>query len=189
MRIKPQTNIEKFELALESLEKYKTILYSGKGIFGREDKGWRIVKLFKPIREEIVAYGHPNIKATHETTLEITKEDFLTERGDCIIGIKANKACKDLSEEFKIAIKSGCKVRVKIVVDELEDEFYAFGSPALKLKDEKSIVIRKSDFIDERTLLILSEKSAKDIKREIVEKLKDPKKVIRIIFEIEEKYF
>ena len=35
MRIKPQTNIEKFELALESLEKYKTILYSGKGIFGR----------------------------------------------------------------------------------------------------------------------------------------------------------
>ncbi len=35
-------------------------------------------------------YGHPNIKATHVKTLEITKDDGLSERGDCIIGIKAD---------------------------------------------------------------------------------------------------
>jgi len=29
--------------------------------------------------EEIRAYGHPNIRATHRSTLEITKEENLTE--------------------------------------------------------------------------------------------------------------
>ncbi|HIP75502.1 MAG TPA: DUF371 domain-containing protein, partial [Thermococcus paralvinellae] len=43
------------------------------------------------MREIIHCYGHENIKATHKSTLEITKEDFLTPRGDCIICIKADK--------------------------------------------------------------------------------------------------
>ncbi|MEM7818322.1 MAG: DUF371 domain-containing protein, partial [Candidatus Aenigmatarchaeota archaeon] len=63
--------------------------------------------------------------------------------------------------------------------------FYAFGSPALKLTNDKSIVIRKSDFIDDRTAVILSNKAAIDIDRKIVEKIKNPNKQIKIIFEIE----
>jgi hypothetical protein len=41
--------------------------------------------------EKINAVGHPNVLATHEKTIEITKEDFLTPTGDCIIGINADK--------------------------------------------------------------------------------------------------
>ncbi|MGB9674949.1 MAG: DUF371 domain-containing protein, partial [Nanopusillaceae archaeon] len=34
--------------------------------------------------------GHKLVKATHKSTLEITKDNFLTERGDCIIGINSS---------------------------------------------------------------------------------------------------
>jgi len=176
---------ERFEIIRRLEEKRVPYFHSPFGIFQLERNRWQIVRIFETIREEVIAYGHSNIKATHESTLEITKEDFLTERGDCIIGIKANKSVNDFSEEFKIALKSGAKVKITIKVDELEDTFYAYGSPALKLTSDKSIVIRKSDYIDERTAAILSTKAAKDIKREIIERLKDPKKEFKIIFEIE----
>ncbi|MEM5832867.1 MAG: DUF371 domain-containing protein, partial [Candidatus Aenigmatarchaeota archaeon] len=58
-------------------------------------------------------------------------------------------------------------------------------SPALKLTNDKSIVIRKSDYIDDRTAAILSTKAAIDIDRRIIEKLKNENKQFKIIFEIE----
>ncbi len=174
----------KFEVIRRIFEEQKPFFYSENALFSLETKGWRIVEIFKPIKELIIAYGHKNIKATHETTLEITKEKEISERADCIIAVNANKACNDLSEEFKIALKSGAKLKVTIEVNNLKDEFIAFGSPALKLTNDKSIVIRKSDYIDDRTLAILSSKSAKDINREIVEKLKNPNQKVYITLEI-----
>ncbi|HIP58595.1 MAG TPA: DUF371 domain-containing protein, partial [Archaeoglobus profundus] len=38
------------------------------------------------MKEVITAWGHPNITAKHRTTLEITKDEELSIRGDCIIG-------------------------------------------------------------------------------------------------------
>ncbi|MCD6301577.1 MAG: DUF371 domain-containing protein, partial [Staphylothermus sp.] len=49
--------------------------------------------------------GHPNIRATHKTTLEITKEPHVTPRGDCIIAVNATKATKDLDPELKNIIR------------------------------------------------------------------------------------
>lgn len=46
----------------------------------------------------IKARGHPNIKATHRTTIEVTKDNYLTGRGDCILGIDADKSLKDMKE-------------------------------------------------------------------------------------------
>ncbi|MFX0070300.1 MAG: DUF371 domain-containing protein, partial [Candidatus Hermodarchaeota archaeon] len=40
-----------------------------------------------------------------ERTLEITKDAHLTDRGDCIVAVKADKACLDLSKEFKEAAR------------------------------------------------------------------------------------
>ncbi len=36
------------------------------------------------------AQGHPNILATHKTTLEITKDTEVTGEGGCIIAVKAD---------------------------------------------------------------------------------------------------
>ena len=137
------------------------------------------------IRERIVCWGHENVRATHKSTLEFTKEDFLTPRGDCILCIKANKGINDLSEEFKKGLKSGKKLTIKIMVDGIEDELIAWGDERLILDHATSMVVRKSEYIDSRTLAVRADKAARDIKREIVEKLKNPeqKAVIELIIE------
>lgn len=137
------------------------------------------------MREIIHCYGHENIKATHKSTLEITKEDFLTPRGDCIICIKADKGLKELNEEFKRALKSGKKVRIKIIVDDLIDEIVASGDERLTFENDVSMVIRKSSYIDGRTLAIKANKAAKDVDRKIIEKLKNPnqKAIIELIID------
>jgi hypothetical protein len=126
------------------------------------------------IREKIRCRGHRNVRATHRSTLEFTKEDYLTPRGDCIICVEADKSINDLSEEFKEALKRGGKLRIRIRVGELEDEILAWGSPKLILNHPHSIVVRKSNYIDARTLAIRANKAAKDIDRKIVERLKNP---------------
>ena len=55
---------------------------------------------------EIPFRGHKNIVSLHEKTLEITKDQDLTINGDCIIGIDANLACRDLPENLKKNVMS-----------------------------------------------------------------------------------
>ena len=120
------------------------------------------------------ARGHPNVKATHPSTLEITKDDFLTPRGDCIIAIKSDLACKDLPEDVKSLLRNdNSLVRIKLFCEDLYDEILAKGSSKLSLKSSRSMVIRRSDFICDRTVAILANKSAKDINRELIRKLKN----------------
>ena len=67
------------------------------------------------VTEVIYARGHENIKATHKTTMEITKDPYLTPRGDCIIAVKANKAALDLSRRLIEKLKNPKSV-VKITL-------------------------------------------------------------------------
>lgn len=134
------------------------------------------------IKETIICYGHKNVKATHRSTLEITKEDYLTPRGDCIICVKANKGLKELSDEIKEALKSGKKVKIRITADDIVDELEAVGDERLTFENEISMVIRKSEYVDGRTLAIRANKAARDIKRELVEKLRNPEQ--RVVVEI-----
>jgi len=48
------------------------------------------------------------------------------------------------------------------------------------------MVIRKSDYIDARTLAINSNKAAKDIKRELVELLRNPETLVTVELVIED---
>ncbi len=127
--------------------------------------------------EEIYARGHENITAMHRTTLEITKDSEITPRGDCIIGVNANKSVKDLSAEIKKRIWDGCDILIELSLPEygIELSFSAKGDRNLSLSHEKDIVIRKSRFKCDRTLCIESQISAKDIDREFVKLLKDRK--------------
>ena len=134
------------------------------------------------LKERIVCYGHENVKATHRSTLEITKEDYLTPRGDCIICVKANKGLKELSDEIKKALKGGKKVKIRITADDIVDEVEAVGDGKLTFENEISMVIRKSEYVDGRTLAIRANKAARDIKRELVEKLRNPEQ--RVVVEI-----
>lgn len=182
-RATPEITPEMVQATFRALESEGMVQYMAGGVYIPTEKGWQLLMKTKPVEEVIIAYGHPNITATHATTLEITKTSEMREDGDCIIAVKANKGCKDLSEEMKDALKDGKKVEITIEVGGLEDSIVAYGSPALKLTHPEDMVIRKSDFIDDRTLVILADKSASEIKRELVEILKDPKTEVKISLE------
>ncbi len=135
------------------------------------------------MKDLIVAWGHPNITAKHRTTLEITKESELTPRGDCIIGVKADKAICDIDDKIKNWLKLGHAVKIEIVLPQygLKDSLIAFGSGRMTFKHKTDIVVRKSDFVCDRTLAIKADKAAKDIDREMVELLRDPTTELRFI--------
>ncbi|WP_297490813.1 DUF371 domain-containing protein [Thermococcus sp.] len=138
------------------------------------------------LREVIHCRGHENVRATHKSTLEFTKEDYLTPRGDCILCVSADKSLKDLSEDFKRALRMGKRLIVRIKVGGFVDEVIAHGDPRLILDHEYSMVVRKSTYIDARTLAVRANKAAKDIDRRIVELLRNPETVAEVELVIDE---
>ena len=126
----------------------------------------------------IHASGHPNVKATHSTTIEITTEDFLTHTGDCIVAISSDTACSTLPKDIKSALKAGKKLEITISCGGETDKVVGCGHEDLTLTNPVSMVIRKSDYICPRTLCIRADKAAKDLKRSLVGELKKGKKVL-----------
>ncbi len=133
------------------------------------------------IKETIFAYGHENIQATHRTTFEITKETQLSKKGDCIIAVSANKTMANLSSEFKKYLrKENARITILIEADEIAETVNAFGSPRLILTHPNDMVVRKSNYISNRTLAIQANKAACDLSRKLVEKLKNQKQKVKI---------
>ncbi|MCL1978180.1 MAG: DUF371 domain-containing protein [Candidatus Bathyarchaeota archaeon] len=135
----------------------------------------------KQLIEQILAFGHENVLAIHPTTLMITKDKKLSKQGDCIIAIGADKATSDLNPEFKQKLcEPNTKLNVLIEVDGLIEQVTAYGTAELNLNNNIDMVIRKSNFISDRTLAIKANKAAADLPRELVEKLKNPNQQIKI---------
>lgn len=133
------------------------------------------------LREVIFARGHENVLATHKTTFEITKEALLSEKGDCIIAVSADKALADLSFKFKDLLKrENAKVSILIEADNVKEVVNAFGSPKLILSHPTDMVVRKSSYVCDRTLAIKADKAACDLSRKLVEKLRNPEQKVKI---------
>jgi len=132
--------------------------------------------------EEIRAFGHSLVRATHKTTFEVTREDHLTERGDCIIAVKADKAARDLSERFRdIARRPNAEIIIIIEANGERDVVRAYGSPRLTLTHSMDIVVRKSSYVCARTVAIGADKAACNLSRKLIEKLRNPHQEVRII--------
>ncbi len=121
--------------------------------------------------ETIRAMGHPNIRATHRSTIEITTENFLTPRGDCIVGVSADHSVSDLRDSFKNRLRKGASLTILMEAGGYRDLVHAEGSPYLTLSDSTSMVIRKSGFICPRTLCIHADKAAADLNRGLISAL------------------
>jgi uncharacterized protein len=140
----------------------------------------------KQITETFWALGHQNINATHPTTLMFTKDIHVSQKGDCIVAISADKSVADLSTQLKGELrKPNAKLTVTIEAGDLIEEIKALGSHRLCLCHPTDIVIRKSDYICSRTLAIYADKSSNDLPREFVEKLNNPKQKIKITLKVE----
>ena len=134
--------------------------------------------------DTITAKGHQLIQCTHTTTIELTKDTYLTKNGTCILGIEASKACCDLNPLLKKKITNGEKIRVIIKTGSDIESFYGFGHKNLTLLNKKDIVFRKSDYICDRTILIKCSKSSNELNRNIIKKLTNSKERFSIIFEV-----
>ena len=133
------------------------------------------------VTEIILGYGHENIQATHKTTFEITKEAQLSRRGDCIIAVSANKTMTDFSSEFKENLhKEKAKIMILIEAGDAAEVVNVFGSPRLILTHRTDMVVRKSNYICNRTLAIQADKAACDLSRKLAEKLRNPKQKVKI---------
>lgn len=131
--------------------------------------------------ECIVARGHQNIAATHETTLEVTKEEHVSRRGDCIIAVSASKGLANLRDDFKTLLRrKTARLTMLVEAGGAYDTIRAFGSPKLTLQHHTDIVVRKSDHVCSRTLAVLADRAACDLSLALVEALKNPKNTVRI---------
>ena len=125
-----------------------------------------------PIRETFTARGHPNIRSTHRTTLMITVDDHLSTRGDCIVAVRAEKGLRDLSPGIKEVIRSeGSSVRLIIEAEGRTFITEGSGDPRLTLSHPSDMIIRKSGYICDRTLMIRADKAARDIEGSFVKLL------------------
>jgi len=180
----PHITPEMIHTTFRALESKGMIFYGEDGVYVPTESGWKLLMRSKCSKEIINAFGHKNILATHTTTFEITKATELSKDGDCIIAVKADKACSDISKDFRDALKEARRVEITIEAGGVSDVVTAYGSPALRIKHPEDIVVRKSDYIDERTLAILADKSASELKQELVEELRKPNTKVKIILEI-----
>ena len=127
------------------------------------------------MQEEITFFGHPNIQSFHVRTVEITKDEHLTLKGDCIIGVRAAKACADLHPAIKNRLmKNDSHITIEIVVGNEAYTITGSGDERLTLRSTHDIVIRKTNFVCPRTLSVRCDKASSDIPRKMVQALKDP---------------
>ncbi len=127
----------------------------------------------KLVVDVVKARGHPNVRAEHRTTFEITKDRDLTPRGDCIIGVAADKGASDLNPELRDTLRKDTSIVVlKLACRDVADIVVAQGSSSLTLEDGRRIVVRKSSYIGPETLAIRANKAAKDLDRRLIECLR-----------------
>lgn len=133
------------------------------------------------VTETIFATGHRNVKATHKSTFEITKEDSLSSNGDCVIAVSADRGPADLNTEFKRALcRKGSVLAILLEVGGVVEVVNALGSPHLILSHPSEMVITKSSYISDRTLAVQADKAARELSRKLVEKLRNPRQEVKI---------
>jgi hypothetical protein len=131
--------------------------------------------------EMIQALGHSKIKANHPTTLEITKDPDLTERGDCIIAVCASKGSADLCPEFSELVRNNStRITLTVKAGKRGETIVGRGDNRLTLSHPTDLVARKSNYVCPRTVMVEADKSASDLDRRFVETLRNPHERIMI---------
>ena len=125
---------------------------------------------------KIFTKGHRNVTSHHKSTFEITKDAEIGPTADCIDGVDMDKTMLDFPQEFKDRIANpDTKIIVELKTENGHDEITGFGHEDLTLTHPTDIVIRKSDYVCSRTLMIGADKAAKDLDGDLIDDLKNEK--------------
>ncbi len=127
------------------------------------------------------AHGHPSVLSTHPMTLEVTVDTHLTGRGNCIVAVGAECGLGQLPPRLKQALSSDtARGRLTIKVRDYSFTVLGRGCPGLTFTSSTEIIVRKSGFVSDRTLMIHANKAAIDIPRKMVELLQDPGQTVTV---------
>jgi len=120
------------------------------------------------------ATGHEHVTAAHASTLEVTSDDFLTPAGDCILGIEADTVPAEFDPAFVSACQSAeATVRATLEADGHTATITGSGHPDLTFENERSHVLRTSDYVDDRPVMVGADAAATDVDRDLVAALAD----------------
>lgn len=104
--------------------------------------------------------------------MELTKEDYLTTAGTCIVGVRCSIALNDLSEEvLYIATKRATVIELEMRSGNIKEIVIGHGSPGLTYKDSVSMVARTSGYECDRTLMVGADKAAADLSRKFIDRI------------------
>lgn len=121
------------------------------------------------VTETIRCRGHPNVISRHSTTFEITKEEHLTCKGDCIIAVGAEKGAADLSPGFRAALARDDAILVtRLTCGNKSVIVTSQGSAGLVLDHPTDMVWRRSRHLCGRTVGVGSDQTAKTLPRELI---------------------
>jgi len=130
-------------------------------------------------QESIRCRGHPLVLGTHPTTFEVTAEDHLTETGNCIIAVGADKGCDGLSPDFKTALAhDDALLQTRLECGGAAAEIISRGSAQMLLNHPTDLVWRKSSFVCGRTIGIGSDRVAATLPRDLIRNLAEGKEML-----------
>lgn len=123
-------------------------------------------------QEFVRCRGHPLVLGTHPTTFEVTREDHLTENGNCIIGIGADKGCAGLSAAFRAMLaRDDAVLLTRLECGGVVSEITSRGSVWMTLDHPSDMVWRRSTFVCGRTIGISSDNVAATLPGELIRNL------------------
>ncbi|MGD0803282.1 MAG: DUF371 domain-containing protein [Candidatus Bathyarchaeia archaeon] len=138
------------------------------------------------LEESFAAYGHPNIRATHEKTIEVTKDTQLTTQGDCIAAVRSEKGLIDLNKEMREAARNPESIiSLTLRVGERVFTTVGRGDPSITWRHPTDMVARMSGYICPRTLMVYADKATLQMPRSFVQLLKDPNTIVKVIISVE----
>jgi hypothetical protein len=130
-------------------------------------------------QETVHCRGHPLVLGNHPTTFEVTREVHLTKKGNCIIGISADKSCDRLSAEFKRVLTHDDAVLItRLSCDGKTVEVKSRGSSQFTLDHPTDMVWRRSSFVCGRTIGIMSDHVAATLPKTLIANLVAGKEMI-----------
>ncbi len=116
--------------------------------------------------------GHPNIRASHDSTLELASAEDITTRATCVVGVRAQIV---EGTPFQIA----GPVTVTLDAGGARQSFAATANPLLDSGADGLVVRRSSARLDD-TLATEAQIAASDLDRVIAETMRDPCSVLSV---------
>jgi hypothetical protein len=126
------------------------------------------------MREVIRARGHDNVQAEHASTFEVTTDDWLTPAGDCILAVEADRAPSEFDPAFvDVCRDRGARITARVAVGDHVQTVEGRGHPDLSFENDRSAVVRTSDYVDDRTVMVDADHAAAGFDRALVDALRE----------------